>query len=230
MTNIQSLPDIVLWDWDGTLMDSYGFLNDAHNQTLIKLGFEPFKEGEYKQYFGMPREVLYPAIYKEKHEEAKMLFVDIVTQNADKARPIEGAEQVLNFFKKQNIPMGVVSNKKAELILLEKKHIGWEHFFDILVGAGDAQDDKPSAAPIHLALEKMNTKSEKHHIWYMGDTENDLAAAKNAHCECVFLKGHTNTENLIQQYKPLLTFEKYDELHEILVAISSNSSKNEAKS
>ena len=135
MTNIQSLPDIVLWDWDGTLMDSYGFLNDAHNQTLIKLGFEPFKEGEYKQYFGMPREVLYPAIYKEKHEEAKMLFVDIVTQNADKARPIEGAEQVLNFFKKQNIPMGVVSNKKAELILLEKKHIGWEHFFDILVGA-----------------------------------------------------------------------------------------------
>lgn len=226
--NDMTLPDIVLWDWDGTLMDSYSFLNNAHNQTLTHLGFEPFKEGEYKKYFGMPREVLYPAIYKDKHEDAKKIFVDYVTKNADKAIPVQGAEKALNFFKEHNIPMGVVSNKKAELISLEKQHVGWEHYFDVLIGAGDAKADKPEPDSIIFALDKMNIDPNEKVVWYMGDTENDLAAAHKAKCACIFLTGHGDTQALIEKYKPLLTFDNYEALIEILVAISSHSSKNDA--
>ncbi|MBI1301198.1 MAG: HAD-IA family hydrolase [Alphaproteobacteria bacterium] len=227
MSNV-ALPDVVLWDWDGTLMDSYSFLNNAHNETLTSLGFEPLKEGEYKQYFGMPREVLYPAIYKDKHEEAKKVFVDYVTRNADKAIPVQGAENALKFFKAHYIPMGVVSNKKAELVALEKKHVGWDSYFDILVGAGEASGDKPEPYSILFALDKMGVNPNKKVVWYIGDTENDLAAAQKAGCKSVFLTDYENTQALIEKYKPLLTFNNYEALMEILVAISSHSSKNDA--
>ena len=42
------MPKSVFWYRDGTVADSYGFLNDAHNYTLEQLGFAPLKDGEYR--------------------------------------------------------------------------------------------------------------------------------------------------------------------------------------
>ncbi|PCJ99703.1 MAG: HAD family hydrolase [Zetaproteobacteria bacterium] len=216
--NIQ-LPDAVFWDWDGTLVDSYGFLNDAHSHTLITLGFEPFKKGEYKQYFGKPREMLYPAIYNEKCEEAKEIFGKYVAENSHKIQTIQGGERVLKFLYRRNIKMGIVSNKKASFIALELKHLGWEKYFSVIVGAGDAHTDKPSPAPLLLALENSGIDKDYTNIWYIGDTENDLACAQSAGCASLFLSGVAETETLLQKYNPIITFDNYSQLEEILVAI-----------
>ncbi len=89
MSDKFELPYAIFWDWDGTLVDSYSFLNDAHNHTLRTLGFEPFKGDEYKEYFGKPRETLYPAIYKDKCEQAKDVFQSYVTENSHKILPLK---------------------------------------------------------------------------------------------------------------------------------------------
>lgn len=212
-------PDAVFWDWDGTLVDSYGFLNDAHSHTLTALGFQPFKDGEYKQYFGKPRETLYPAIYKDKCEEAKEIFGKYVVENSHKIPIIPDGKIVLEHFHAQNIPMGIVSNKKADLIALEVAHLGWQKYFSIIVGAGDAEADKPSATPLLLALERAGIDHKTNIIWYVGDTENDLACAQSAGCEALFLTGHDDTQALLQKYAPIITFENYSQLKEILVAI-----------
>ena len=212
-------PDAVFWDWDGTLVDSYGFLNDAHSHTLVALGFQPFKDGEYKQYFGKPRETLYPAIYKEKCEEAKDIFGRYVIENSHKIPIIPDGKIVLDHFHAQNIPMGIVSNKKADLIALEVEHLGWQEYFTVIVGAGDAEDDKPSPAPLLLALERAGIDSKTSKVWYIGDTENDLACAQRAGSESLFLTGHDDTQELLQRYTPIITFESYSQLKEILVAI-----------
>lgn len=216
--NIQQ-PDAVFWDWDGTLVDSYGFLNDAHSHTLVTLGFQPFKEGEYKQYFGKPRETLYPAIYKDKCEEAKEIFGKYVVENSHKIPIIPDGKTVLEHFHTQNIPMGIVSNKKSDLIALEVAHLGWQEYFQIIVGAGDAEADKPSPTPLLLALERANIDPKASNVWYIGDTENDLACAQSAGAESLFLTGHDDTQELLQEYEPIITFENYSQLKEILVAI-----------
>ena len=213
------LPDAVFWDWDGTLTDSYEFLNDAHNHTLQALGFPLFKDGEYRNYFGHPRDVLYPAIYKDKAAQAVDIFGAYVIENSHKVKTVEGAEEILGFFHERNMPMGIVSNKKANLIQEEIKHLGWEHFFSVLVGSGDADTDKPSSAPLILALEKAKIDRENNNIWYIGDTENDLACAQNAGCMSLFMTGDTNTAQLIKTYDPLISFERYSQLKDILVAI-----------
>ena len=212
-------PDAVFWDWDGTLADSYSFLNEAHNYTLQTLGFPKFKDGEYKNYFGKPREILYRAIYKDKCDEAKEIFGDYVIKNAHKIKTIDGCESVLDHFYNLNTPMGIVSNKRSDLIAEEIKHLGWERYFISIIGAGDADEDKPSAAPLMLALQNSDICHKTKNLWFIGDTENDLACANKIGCHSVFLKGHNNPDVLIQKYNPLIVFDNYSQLKHILVAI-----------
>jgi len=211
-------PDAVFFDWDGTLVDTFCFLNDAHSCVLMQLGFEPFKNDEFKGYFGQPREKLYRTIYKDKFEEAKALFEIYVMENNHKINPLEGAEALLVALHGLDIPMGVVSNKKASFIQKECENFGWTDFFLTYVGAGEADEDKPSGAPLVLALERSGISAKDKHIWYVGDTENDLACAKNAGCELVFIKGHDDTKRLMDLYKPCLSVDNCTHLREFLVA------------
>lgn len=212
-------PDAVFWDWDGTLVDSYGFLNDAHNHTLQALGFEPFQPGEYREYFGKPRDYLYPKIYKDKAAQAVEIFGRYVEQNAHNVKHVPESEDALSLLKSRNIPMGIVSNKKSEIIERELYHLQWEHYFPSVIGAGEADEDKPSAAPLQMAMDRVGLSPTKHVVWYVGDTENDLACAQAAGCPALFLTGHADTEKLIKKYEPFLCFDNYSQLKEFLVAI-----------
>ncbi|MGH1376931.1 MAG: HAD family hydrolase [Alphaproteobacteria bacterium] len=219
MSDKFELPYAIFWDWDGTLVDSYSFLNDAHNHTLRTLGFEPFKGDEYKEYFGKPRETLYPAIYKDKCEQAKDVFQSYVTENSHKILPLKGGKDVLSLLHKGGVKMGIVSNKKASFIEKEVAHLEWDHYFSIIVGAGDAQADKPSSAPLLLALKRSGIDHKEKSVWYIGDTENDLACASEAGCKSLFLSGDVRTQELIEYYDPLFSFENHSQLKEFLVAI-----------
>ncbi len=210
-------PDAIFWDWDGTIVDSYGFLNDAHNHTLTTLGFEAFKTDEYKEYFGKPRDILYPAIYKDKCDEAMEVFQSYVFENSHKVRVIDGAAETLKLLHDSGIKMGVVSNKKASFIEKEIPHTPFENYFDVIIGAGDTEKSKPSGEPLQLAIEK--TKTHNKNIWFIGDTENDLACAQEVGCKSLFLTGHQDSQYYIKKYKPLLSFDKYREFYEFLVAI-----------
>jgi len=216
---IKKLPDAVFWDWDGTIADSYGFLNDAHNHTLRSLGFEEFKDGEYKEYFGKPREILYPAIYKDKCDQAMEVFQSYVFENSHKVKVIDGTGGVLDHLHSQNIVMGVVTNKKSSFVSRELQHTAYKKYFSVLVGSGEAKKDKPSPAPLRLALDKAGIGVQTHNIWYIGDTENDLACARAAGCDSLFLKGDNNTDALINEYKPIFSFDNYQELKEFLTSI-----------
>ncbi len=213
------MPRAVFWDWDGTLADSYGFLNDAHNHTLETLGFDGFKEGEYRQYFGKPREILYPAIYKDKCNDAMEVFQGYVLENSHKIQVIDGSHEVLEFFHQKNIDMGIVSNKKSSFIVKELDYLGWSKYFKVVIGSGDAKFDKPSGAPLLMALEKSAVSHDLDDIWYVGDTQNDLACAKDVGCHAIFLNDAQNSSNLIKTYNPLINFNNYKQLKAILVAI-----------
>lgn len=212
-------PKAIFFDWDGTLVDSYGFLNDAHGHVLEKLGLPPFYEGEYREYFGMPREVLYPKIYKEKCEEAKALFESYVFENSHKIKSIIGAGELLKHLWDEDIFIGVVSNKKTVYINKEADHLGWDVFFKVIVGGGDAQNDKPSSAPLKYAIDKAGLTLSAGDIWFVGDTESDLACAHEFGCLSVFVEGHKDSVDLIAKYQPDITVADCSQMQKILVAL-----------
>lgn len=198
----------VFFDWDGTLVDSFLFLYRAHNHTCSLLGRDNFSVKDFRGYFGQPREKLYTQLYGEHKEEAKKHFEAYVLANhTQELKAIEGSVGILKWFSKNGIPCGVVTNKKATLVRAEIEAFGWERYFCSVVGAGEAAHDKPSDAPLRLAIERAGLVDTDHSdIWFVGDTNNDLRCANTAGCPTVFIESLSEYELLSADHKIDLHF------------------------
>lgn len=223
--NIQ-LPEVIFFDWDGTLADSYKFLEGAHNHIRLALGLTPFVGEEFKGYFGHPRERLYAELYGHEIEKAKELFGTYVRENHVKhLKPMPGAADLLAACAELGIAMGIISNKKAEFLKLEIETFGWQGYFKSVMGAGDAGEDKPSAAPLIKSVAILGCGSMEK-IWYMGDTDVDLQCAQNAACASVFLAHESLSSEWKTLYKPFLIFKNLPEMTEFLLQCGENQIKN----
>ncbi len=196
-------PKAVFFDWDGTLVDSFAFLHAAHNHTRAQFGMEPFALEVFEGYFGQPREKLYAEIYgADNIEEAKGHFETYVYANhAEGLKPIVDAEEVLKALERLGVPCGVVTNKKRDLVEKEIQNYGWQDYFISVVGAGEAEADKPSSAPLLLAIERAGLDLPMPDIWYVGDTDNDLACANGAGCKSVLIAPQVEVIDLLEKYE-----------------------------
>lgn len=215
------LPKAIFFDWDGTLADSYAFLEGAHNHVRMQLGKPSFRENEFQQYFGQPREILYKAFYAPHEEEAKKMFEVYVREHHLKLPALPGAEDLLKTLHAAGIPCGVVSNKKPEFIETEIRNFGWEAYFVASVGAGEASADKPSPAPLRLAVERAGLAGlEPDDIWFVGDTDNDLMCARDYGCPGILLGHMPNTPQLVAEFAPFLVVKDCHELDEFMLQCS----------
>jgi phosphoglycolate phosphatase len=199
-------PKIVLFDWDGTLVNSLQGLFEAHNYVRDYLGHEPWTFDEYKTHMQFSSRELYPRLYGERAEEAIKILYDYYAKNhTNNMQIMPYAEQLLNLLKERKVPMGVVSNKRHDMLKKEVEHLGWGHYFESTVGAGVAEKDKPAADPVNYALNIMNIHEEPDNIWYIGDTVTDLQTAKAVKCKAILVLNGENKQDLISTYEPFLT-------------------------
>lgn len=183
-----SKPAAIFFDWDGTLVDSFSFLEAAHNHVLAQYDLPIFEKGGFEQYFGKPREEIYPALYGDKADEARGVFEGFVRDNHKRLlEPMVGAFKCLEAVHDAGIPMGVVSNKLPDFVNAEIDHFGWRPFFKSSVGAREAAQDKPSAAPLILGLERSEISVDMADVWYVGDTHIDQKCAVAAGATFVFI-------------------------------------------
>jgi phosphoglycolate phosphatase len=216
-------PKAAFFDWDGTLVDSFTFLHKAHNHAQLTLGIPQTSLDEFHVYFGRSREILYRDMYGDKAEEARKHFETFVRGNHLKdLQPMDGAEELLRTLKKLSIPAGLVSNKKGDFIRAEVTNFGWDDYFVSIVGAAEAAQDKPSAAPLLLAIEKANITENRNDIWYVGDTETDLACAKEAGCPSVLVETSHEAVDYSGKYSPVLVVKNCLELNEYLLQTPEN--------
>lgn len=224
-----TLPKAVFWDWDGTLADSIDFLHGAHNHVRSIFGKGVFTREEFSQYFGQPREKLYREIYgADKIEDAKKHFETYVYANHHQIKAIPDAQKTLQTFHDLNIPMGVVTNKKGELVAREITNHGWDDYFITTIGAGEAEADKPSPAPLLLALEQSGLGLQPQDIWYVGDTDNDLGCAAAAGSKAIFILNDEPEPEYLKEYQPLLTFKNHNAFTDFLLQCDTNTIKQTA--
>lgn len=211
-------PEAVFFDWDGTLVDSFELLHAAHNYAQGKLGLPLMEQEEFSGYFGQPREKLYVKMYGNQGDEAKKHFETYVFDNhIEGVKAIIGAQDVLESFERLNIPCGIVSNKRRVLIEAEIKNLGWERFFNVVVGAGDAEEDKPSPAPLRHGMEKAGYSFPMEGIWFVGDTDNDLLCAEQAGCKSILIAQELEAADLLAKHEVHLHKNNCTELVEFLL-------------
>lgn len=211
------LPKAVLFDWDGTLVDTIPGLRLAHNHVREALGYAPWTEEQFWQNLKRSARELYPDVYGDKSDEALKILYEFVDKNhLNYLSALDDARGVLEILAERAIPCGVVSNKRHEYLLREIRHLGWQDFFFDAMGAGVAQRDKPSADPLFLMLDRTSRGLLPQEVWMVGDTETDLAAGKAAGCPTVLMTHGKDHKSLIEQYNPLYVLNDCGELLSLL--------------
>jgi phosphoglycolate phosphatase len=209
----------VFFDWDGTLVDSLGILITAHNYVREAHGLPLWSEEEFFGAVTYSSRELYPQIYGDKSDAAQAMLYEFIHKNhLNYLKTMEGSEELLDMLMQMGIPMAVISNKRNDILVREVEALGWQRYFEVYIGAGVAEKDKPSAAPLLYALNHHPAKPALEDLIYVGDTETDLRTCADAKCPCVYIKQEGRSEALIETYNPLLVVNHVVELREKLIA------------
>ena len=218
---IRKKPDAILFDWDGTLIDSSKAIQGYLNHVLQHFGKPLLSlEDACKATRKSARET-YPQIFGEKSDEALgELYKYVAETHLATLTPFEGAEGFLKQLHGAQIPMAIVSNKHHPNLLREISHLGWDVYLKENVGAGVAAKDKPSPDPLLLCARNMGLDPSKHEIWYVGDTDTDMEAALAAGFRPFFIEhGMGHREDVFHFPQVPVLLEDFQALIRILTQI-----------
>ena len=194
----------ILFDLDGTLVNTAPDLMHAHNFVMKKYGYDERKLSDIKKLAGRGSKVM---LTKSMHEIAELTgkikktddvvekmtseFIDYYSKNIVAESTLkEGVLNFLNWCKKNSISMGVCTNKQEHLSVDLLKKIKIYNFFDYVAGGNTFDHNKPD--PRHLTNTIEILDGEVNRTLMIGDSETDSNASKAANIPFVLIKdGYT---------------------------------------
>jgi phosphoglycolate phosphatase len=179
--NVCLNPVVILFDWDGVLVDTKDLIKEAYLRTFEAVGQEPLPIDTLHQLPGTSLRDYFPHIFGAHAKKAEAAFYHYIHENhLSCLKKTEGAKELLEFLHSLDIPMAVISNKRGDILRKEIKHLGFEPFFFAVVGSKDCAEDKPSTVPVRYILEQKNIKLPNDKVWLIGDWIADLECAHKA--------------------------------------------------
>ncbi len=190
MTDNDALPPprAILFDWDNTLADNWTAIHGAMNATLIAMGQAPWTMAQSRDRIKASLRDSFPRLFGDRWREAVGTYRDAFErEHLVQLREMPGAGGMLTRLCGFGLYLAVVSNKSGRYLRIEAEHLGWTAHFRRLVGAQDAEADKPAVAPVEMALAGSGIERGRE-VWIVGDTDIDIACAVNAGCTPVLLR------------------------------------------
>lgn len=194
--------EAILFDLDGTLLDTALDLADATNYVLKKHNVAPINDAQAKRYAsdGM-RALLKSGIDKEKwnqydFEEMRLEFLEYYNTHIN-VRTVffKDMDKLLNTLNQNNIKVGVVTSKPDHLANLLLRKFKEFNFISEIVGCDLLTKCKPDPEPLLYTCNKLNVDPKK--CVYIGDHIRDIEAGKNANMDTVLAKwGYIKEEDL----------------------------------
>lgn len=197
----------ILFDLDGTLIDSTEAILESFHYAFQKQGFNfTGDDEEIKSHIGYPLDIMFVALGVEKN--VVMDFVDSYKENYQR---ISEEKTVLLDFAKESVAeaakfarLAVVTTKTTKYTIILLKKLGIFEYFETIIGRQEVKNPKPDPEPVLTALKKMNIVPSRD-VFMIGDTKLDLIAANSASISsCGVLCGYGYKKELCC-YTPLVT-------------------------
>lgn len=215
----KELVKAIVFDMDGTLLDTLQDLTNAVNMALSKYGLPEKTVPEVCKVVGNGARNLVKGVVPEgeNHPEFDAIFTDYKIYYAEhceeETKPYEGILELLQELKKRKYQMAVVSNKPdpAVKVLAEKYFPGC---FKVAIGDMEGYKRKPAPDLVYKALEELGTKKEE--AIYVGDSDVDLMTAMNAELPCVSVTWGFRDREFLMFHGASMFIDKPMELLEVL--------------
>jgi phosphoglycolate phosphatase len=187
----------ILFDLDGTIVNTAPDLMAAHNHVMKKFGHAEKKLSDIKSLAGKGAWVMMQRSFKEEIKDEKVkkemtkAFLDYYAKNIDQnSQPLNGAIEFFSWAKNKNISMGVCTNKQEHLAIDLLKKIKIYDYFEYVAGSNTFEYCKPDPRHLTSVLEIINGSIEKSVM--IGDSETDADSAKNCDMKFILLEnGYT---------------------------------------
>ena len=203
---------IILFDLDGTLVDTAPDLMRAHNHVMTKFGYPTKSTEEIRNLVGKGAGALigrsiWGQAKKEFHsvndlkikDQMSKEFVDYYGKNIiSESTLINGVKEFLKWCKEQNISMAVCTNKQEHLSNDLLKKIGIYDFFEYVAGSDTFDYCKPDPRHLTSVVEILDGDVKK--TIMIGDSETDANAAKSAEIPVILLENGYTEKNTTEIY------------------------------
>jgi phosphoglycolate phosphatase len=187
------LPQLVMFDLDGTLLDSVPDLAAAVDTMLLQLGRPPAGIEQVRNWVGNGAAVLvrralaggmaHEAVSEEQARPAQALFMQAYADNHRLTTVYPGVRECLDWLKAQGIVLALITNKPERFVapLLAEK--GLDGYFSWIIGGDTLPVQKPDPAALKHVLQLCQLRPEQ--ALFVGDSRNDVRAARAAGVRCV---------------------------------------------
>ena len=192
----------VIFDLDGTLLNTLDDLADSVNYALSKMNYPPRDKSEIRLFLGngirnLMKLSVPDGISDEDFDKVFAIFKEYYNiHNQDKTKPYDGVIRLMHDLKNKGIKMAIVSNKVQSAVdQLREKF--FSDVIDIAIGDNPDMKRKPEPDSCFKALELLESATKN--AVYVGDSEVDMATAKNAGLDLItVLWGFRDRDFLIE--------------------------------
>lgn len=182
MSDVNFRPLAVLFDLDGTLLNTFAAVTRAWNAALEPVWGRSFDPVEVAAHFGPPDEPMLEAAFPSDLPRAardaaiERYFAEYAAAHAQ-IEPFSGIESLLAELGQREMPMGIVTGKGRRATDLTLAHFGWTNRFRVVVAGGEVARPKPDPEGVLRAARELGIGPRD--CVFIGDSPADIGAAKN---------------------------------------------------
>ena len=187
MTPLPALPfDAMLFDLDGTLVDTHGLIVQCYEYTMQTHLNQPMRREIWEQLVGQPLDDIFHATYAHYETPLSPDLLDALKhtyrahmrEHADSVRAFPGVVEMLDALRERGIRLAIVTTKHRNMAERHLQTSGLADYFEFLVPGDEVTRPKPDAESFLRALELLALPPSR--VAHVGDSQHDITGAKAA--------------------------------------------------
>ena len=204
--------ECIVFDWDGTLMDSEAQIVHCLHAAIADLGLEPMDDATVRDIIGLGLKEAIDTLVPGRDDGFHRAFVEAYREHwfaHDGSDLFAGARDVLQLLRSNDIRLGIATGKARRGLVRVLGETGLQDYFDA-TRCSDETTSKPHPQMLLEVMQELSVAPQQ--TVMVGDTEYDMEMATNAGAAKIAVRSGVHTEERLKRHKPLVCLDSVTDM------------------